>query len=313
MRSTAATLVWVALAVGGCKAQARSSSGGPDAAAPDLAAVVRADAADLGPADLAPSCPVGPEICNNECDDDRNGYIDGDDPACTAQMLVTLQTGGTPLYRLILATPPRLATLDATPVQASGLATYKRAFSPAAFIVYDGATNQLEKRDLMGGVVSTNLGYSAHDVCVFGNQLIVVDAVRSQLHRYQADGKTELMPPITAVPATLTACASDGNLLYVARHANNTTASEFWVLDQTMKVVASGIPMPAALTAQGYDRCVDLAWTKKDGVLIGLFAKSNSLADSMLNGQLMAPFSLDGGLGPAIDAGVYHGAGEFLP
>ena len=35
-------------------------------------------------------CPVGPEVCGNGCDDDRNGYIDDDDPACTTQMLVTL-------------------------------------------------------------------------------------------------------------------------------------------------------------------------------------------------------------------------------
>ena len=87
MRAAAAALMSLC-AVAGCRATAE---GPPDLAA-DMATGGGDDLAgeDLATADM--DCAVGPEVCGNGCDDDRNGYTDADDPACTSQMLVTLAT-----------------------------------------------------------------------------------------------------------------------------------------------------------------------------------------------------------------------------
>ena len=69
----------------------------------------------LAAADLA-CCAGGPEVCGNGCDDDRNGYIDDDDPACTTQILVTLSLGTPALWRLILEPTPHVVVLDGNPV-----------------------------------------------------------------------------------------------------------------------------------------------------------------------------------------------------
>jgi hypothetical protein len=72
------------------------------------------------------------------------------------------------------------------------------------------------------------------------------------------------------------------------------------------------IAMPDALLNAGYTRIVDLVYVKKGGVFIGLFAM-NTGGDGSLNGDVMAPFSFDGGVGDWIDGGIWHGVGEFMP
>ncbi|HEY7955739.1 MAG TPA: hypothetical protein VII38_10625, partial [Polyangia bacterium] len=87
MRAKLAMGVCVAgLALAGCRAQVSMPDGGAelDLGAPDLSGD------DLGPVDLAgvdQTCagPVVPEICDNGCDDDHNGFTDGDDPACAPE------------------------------------------------------------------------------------------------------------------------------------------------------------------------------------------------------------------------------------
>src|SRR5579863_2842298 len=108
-------LLVAALLVAGCKAQ---PLGVHDAAAADQAmsvtdmAMSEADMTVVS-TDMA-MCPSGvPEICGNGCDDDNNGYIDDDDPACTTQLLVTMRVGTQPaLSRLVLEPTPRLVALD---------------------------------------------------------------------------------------------------------------------------------------------------------------------------------------------------------
>src|SRR5438128_2632015 len=95
-----------ALALCGCKPQVAEQ---PDSAVHDLAAS-DGSGDDLAAADLTPgddlSCPMSAvEICGNGCDDDRNGYFDDDDPACTPQLLATWQGGSPTLQRLLLRPP----------------------------------------------------------------------------------------------------------------------------------------------------------------------------------------------------------------
>ncbi|MDB4968011.1 MAG: hypothetical protein JWN44_3700 [Myxococcales bacterium] len=275
---------------------------------------------DMATADLA--CAVGPEVCGNGCDDDRNGYIDDDDPACTSQMLVTfgMQKPSPALWRLILEPTPHVAVLDGNPVGIGGMSTLNVAFAPAAFLALDASTRKLEKRLLAGGPATTfnppGSWGGTRDVCIFNGELIVVDPrppATTYLHRIMSDGKTEILPAMT-ISGLGSACSSDGNQLYVARHTS-TGPSEIVVFDKS----ASGpvdtmtvIPIPAAMLDAGYDRLVDFAYVKKSGVFIGLFNVGGS-ADDQTDSAVMTPFGLDGGTGPVIDGGIWHGVGEFLP
>lgn len=320
MRRWMALVVWCAAAAS-CRATPKPAT---DDMTVDMAATVHDDLAgtdDLASADLA-LCAVGPEICNNGCDDDRNGYTDADDPACTAQLLVTLAVVGaspppTPaLWRLILEPTPHVVVLDGNPVPHNGMPTFNRAFSPAAYIAYDSSTKRLDRRVPGGASTTFRPLYTTRDVCVFNGELIVVEPLAtSRLHRFLPDGMTEILPPATLV-GIAAACASDGNSLFVARQSA-VGPSEIVIFDKGANgPVASAlppIPVPDALLGAGYDRIVDLAYVKKSGLFIGLFATGGGSPDSALNGDVMAPFWADGGSGAWIDGGIWHGAGEFLP
>jgi hypothetical protein len=321
-------LLVAALLFAGCKAQPLGTHDTDMAAAPFFEDMPPPPPPDLSMAktDMF-MCPRGvPEICNNGCDDDLNGYIDDDDPACTTQLLVTMQVGTQPsLSRLVLEPVPKLVVLDGNPVPGEAFAVHNHAFSPAAYVsLASSGTMEVSVRPLDGGVADNMIGYTPRDLCVFNGELLVVEnhtfpgTPYAKLHRYppggpNATGSNEIMPPITDVklPIFIDACASDGTLLYVSRHDNSTAAGQFVVIDKTRAVVGT-IALPSGLPA-GYNRCLDFAWTKKSGVFVGLFAHGNNIEDPMLNGTLMAPFAFDGGLGPAIDAGIWHGVGEFLP
>jgi hypothetical protein len=269
------------------------------------------------------TCAVGPEICNNHCDDDRNGYTDGDDPACSTQMLVTLAINPSmtapSLDRLILEPQPALAILDGNPVQAGGMAAYNRAFSDSAYIAFEGGTKVLRRVLLDGGIVDNLPGFNMRDVCVFNGELIVVEPflvveAGGRLRRFMADAQTEITPPVK-VTGHLSACASDGERLYVARYQGLVSPSEIVVFTKS----ANG-PQPTSLvypipSLACCDRLIDFAYVKKGGVFIGLFANGGGggTPDSSLDSELMAPFDFDGGMGALIDAGRWHGLGEFLP
>jgi hypothetical protein len=120
---------------------------------------------------------------------------------------------------------------------------------------------------------------------------------------------------MVSVANIATACSSDGTMLYVARHPT-VGDSEIAVFGKSASgPVDTGmvIALPDAMSNAGYDRIVDLVYVKKTGLFIGLFAMSNAMADNALDGTVMAPFGLDGGVGDWIDGGVWHGVGEFIP
>jgi hypothetical protein len=308
----AAAALAVLCAVAGCRATPGTP---PDDLGIDMSGVGDFGGDDFAVADMA--CAMGPEVCGNGCDDDRNGYTDDDDPACTTQMLVTMQFGTPALWRLVLEPTPHVKVLDGNPIMTNGaMATFNALFAPAAFLAFDSGTKLLERRPLPSGA-ATQLPttYTTRDVCVFNGELIVVDprpsAGTGYLHRFMADGKTEIDPmtpvPVANIPS---ACSSDGTMLYVSEHPS--------VGDSDIRVFAKGgngpvdttmtIAIPDALANNGYTRLVDLAYVKKSGLFIGLFTTSTGT-----EGDVMAPFGLDGGAGPWIDGGVWHGVGEFVP
>ncbi|HZS35447.1 MAG TPA: hypothetical protein VFF06_01395 [Polyangia bacterium] len=311
----------VGAASGGCRATATVNQydGGGDAGVPDLAPPEDLYGVDFTVVpDLACSAPAGPEICGNGCDDDRNGYVDDDDPACTTQMIVTFAAGSPTLGRVILEPQPRIVVLDGNPVQAGAFGEYRRAFSSAAFLAVENGTEvrRIELTDGGGGAGAFTdyhpaSGYATRDVCVFNGELIVVERNSSStLHRLMPDGATEIgTVPLGAVLAT--ACASDGNNLYVAVH-DALGQSSFFVFDKTYTQTAT-LGMPAALAAAGYLHCLDIAWTKKQGVFYGLFTTDLNPKDSVLSADQIFPFAFDGGSGAPLDAGIIHGIGEFVP
>jgi hypothetical protein len=279
------------------------------------------DGDDLSVVDLA-MCPMGPEVCGNGCDDDRNGYTDDDDPACTTQLLVTMAVTPTPtatpaLWRLILEPTPHVAVLDGNPVAIGGMPTFNSAVAPAAFIAFDSNSKMLKRVPIGGGGATTSYvsAYTTRDVCTFNGEVIVVEPLSptSHLHRFMPDGQTPIGLPVD-VTGIASACASDGAQLYVATHTA-TGPSQLAVFAKSANgPVATGatLNIPDALLNDGYARLVDFAYVKKSGLFIGLFS-SKIAADSTLDGQVMAPFTTDGGAGGYIDGGVWHGAGEFLP
>jgi hypothetical protein len=315
MRAVAALAVLCAVAAG-CRATPETP---PDDLGVDFGVAGGGDlgdgGADLATADLACG-PVGPEVCGNGCDDDGNGYTDDDDPACTSQMLVTLQFGSPALWRLILEPSPHVVVLDGNPIATNGaMATYDGRFAPAAFLAFDSGTKVLERVPLVGGgaATKTSAQYTTRDVCVFNGELIVVSprtaAGAGDLHRFMADGTTEIMPPVT-LASIPTACSSDGTMLYVAEHAAVGPSDIRVFAKSAGGPVDTGtiIAIPDALVGDGYTRLVDLVYVKKSGVFVGLFT-----TDTGTEGDVMAPFALDGGSGGYIDGGVWHGVGEFMP
>jgi hypothetical protein len=322
-------VVVLGLVLAGCNARPGMGTSLPDAAA-DMAISDGGRPPDLdrvpdGTVDGAESCPqLDHEVCGNGCDDDRNGYIDGFDPACTPQVLVTYENGSTELDRLLLVPSlPRLP-FDGNPVDPGAHATYDGRFTPMrAFVALDGGTSRLLTLSLTIGAslppVVLPLAYDTRDVCVFNHALIVVEDVGrlpnqgGALHRFKADGMTELDSRRFLPGQILSACTTDGTYLYVSRHDTGTGPSVFDFFDGNLQRVGTG-QIPQALRDAGYDRCLDFAWTHFG--FFGLFAKSGGVAgmgDIALRATQITPFSLDGGVAPAFDAGDVHGIGEFFP
>jgi hypothetical protein len=311
MRTMAALAVSCAVLAAGCRAT-------PEAPHDDLAVDMAVGGDDGGGDDLAVAdlagCAVGPEVCGNGCDDDRNGYTDDDDPACTSQMLVTLNMGTPALWRMILEPTPHVVVLDGNPISSNGaMAAFNATFAPAAFVAYDASSKRLDRVPLGGGAVTTQLtSYTTRDVCTFNGELIVVDKRPSPpgyLHRYMADGQTAIGTPI-AVNMIPTACSSDGNLLYVAGYptVGDGLIAVFGKSANGPVDTTTTIALPDSLLNAGYNHLVDLVYLKKGGTFIGLFTMTTGT-----DGDVMAPFAFDGGVGNWIDGGVWHGVGEFMP
>jgi hypothetical protein len=316
--------VSLVLLLSGCKAQ---PTGQTDGAPHDLASDdgVGGDGAqsndDLtGLTDL--SCPMAAaEICGNGCDDDRNGFTDDDDPACTPQVLATWDATSMELDRLILQPPYRARFLDGNSVPTTAHGVYNGKFAPGiAFLAIDNLGQLLYRVTLPAGGVGKGAvdmiptSYYLRDLCVFNGELIVVEqGTPGRLHRLKADATTEIGTVQLAnwsAPMRLSACASDGTFLYVAEHSG-ISPTQFEKLDESFAPLASPAPISDQLLNDGIDRCLDFAWTKSG--FYGLFIDSGGSALDDFSANQIRPFALDGAVGPPIDAGTLHGIGEFRP
>jgi hypothetical protein len=137
--------------------------------------------------------------------------------------------------------------------------------------------------------------------------------VSGKLHRFLPDGMTEVGQVVVDATGSLllSACASDGTTLWVAAHDITGMPTVFYAYDQTL-APAGTVMMPQSLQMQGYDRCVDFAWTPFG--YYGLFGVSGGdPRDSNVHPPQITPFAFDGSVGPGIDAGLLHGIGEFVP
>jgi hypothetical protein len=288
--------------------------GGDDLGSRDLPAVV--DAANDLSADAA-CARADAENCHNGCDDDNNGFADDDDPACTPQILTTPapSPSGNPgaLARLLLLPVPVFRPLDANPLLPGAFPEYQRAFANSIFFGIEGGARILRTVALgavgsAGALHDESLAYGVRDACIFNGELLVVGG--HTLHRFKADGMTELGKVDRAQDVLLTSCTSDGTHLYIAEHDMLAGPSKFEVFDKTLALVGT-IDLPAALTAAGYDRCLDFTWLPERGFL-GLFVISyGELNDGKLNADQIIPFNFDGGVGDPIDAGALHSIGTF--
>jgi hypothetical protein len=268
------------------------------------------------------ACASGPtEICGNGCDDDRNGYIDDDDPACTAQLLGTVPSASEGLYRFLLGPSPSARKLDSNAVPGGGFAEYDKSFADAVFIAFEAASKYLRKLTLAAGgtgaFVDNPTSYGVRDACVFNGELIVTDTAGHKLHRLGADGKTESGSVSLDAAYLISACASDGTYLYVAEHDQVGSPSRFEIFDKTFARVGAPIDLWASVQNLGFDRCLDFAWVKRGG-FYGLFVASGSeLNDGKLSATEIVPFAFDGGVGTPVpvplDGGTLHGLGAFQP
>lgn len=320
----------VSMVLAGCRAQV----GGPDDAGDMATDDMHVDDGDMEPPDLlnidaACAGPAAPENCSNGCDDDHNGYIDADDPACSTQVLVTMQNLTPSLYRLILDPMPHLSAIDNNGVGNGGMAFLDQSLVPnTAFLVFTSGVS-IRKLTLSPSGTGTVSNYTppaamqfpTRDVCTFNNELIVLERGNpSVLHRFMPDGQTQIST--VSIPNVLaTSCASDGQLLYVSVHptlpGNN---SQFLAFDSTYLQQGSPIDMPAGIVNYGsagsFDRCLDFAWSPKSGFW-GLFVLSTDFSqpanDNTMNGGQLFPFAMDGGSGAPVDAGVFYGVGGFKP
>jgi hypothetical protein len=170
------------------------------------------------------------------------------------------------------------------------------------------------------------------DVCVFNHEIIVVEPkgllsdvpLAGRLHRFQTDGQTEILPSVK-INGQLSACSSDGAQLYVSRFIG-ANPSEIVVLGPgtnggppaptgTVIALPSSIVASKNCCASGTNCCtrlLDFAWMKHTKTFLGLFGPGTG-PDSSSDSAAVATFGLDGGAGPFLDAGTWHGVGDFEP
>jgi hypothetical protein len=264
------------------------------------------------------ACPrLETEDCHNGCDDDENGFTDADDPACTPQILATpalSSSGGAgALMRLLLLQPPVSRSIEEILLLPGAFPEYQHHFANSIFFGIEGGSRILRTVALgaggtVGRIQDVELAYRVRDVCIFHGELIILGT--HSLHRFNADGRTEMGTVDLASDLLLTSCTSDGAHLYLAAHDLTGRPSTFEVLDEALTLVGAH-DLPAALIAAGYDRCLDFTWLPGLGFL-GLFAMSNGeLNDGKLNAKELIFFDFDGGVGNFIDAGPLHSIGSF--
>jgi len=308
------TRVAAALAVAalcaGCPAQAVA----PDDAAPQADAGQEDVALDVLPPDDAPpdvpeqtdACPAEEHesSCLDGCDNDGDGFTDGDDPDCVTAFLITrepadgvlrwrvgdlgpvaLHAGGTPGRPLV----------DAIQLAGAGFAVQRGMAPGRGLYRFDPHPDPAP-----GAARLFDVGFQPSDVCVFAGRVIVTESGGPRLHAYDPAATV----PDGGVPAplrsaTLTrgtllrACAADATDLY-AVVATASGTDDVVRLDADLNELGwPGLPTGLAVDQK---RLLDLAWDRRGGQFYGLFVGTEP------NTADVTPFAMGGAVGTPVTA-----------
>ena len=207
-----------------------------------------------------------------------------------------------------------MVALDGNPVSTNGgMATYDATFAPAAFLAFDGGTKRARARARSAGGARRRLRDDAtrtRDVCVFNGELIVVEPPAA------AASCTASRPTARPSSARSARCADMATACSSRRQRCSTSPTHPTAGRQRHRMCSAraraGPSTPARpsrcptrCSTPATTACVDLVYVKKSGVVHRPVRDARAAStDSQLDGDVMAPFGFDGGVGGFIDGGV---------
>jgi hypothetical protein len=298
----------VAALCAGCPAQAVA----PVDAAPQADAAPEDVPLDLLPPDDAPpddlpeqtdACPAEEHesSCLDGCDNDGDGFTDGDDPDCMTTFLITREpsdgvlrwrVGDADAVALHVGGTPGRPLVDAIQLAGSGFAVQRGMAVPGRGLYrFDPHPDPAP-----GPTLLFDVGFQASDVCVFAGRVIVTELMGPRLHTYDPDatapdgGAPAPLRSVTLTRGTLVrACAADATDLY-AVVATSSGTDDIVRLDADLNEL-SWPGLPTGLQA-GKTRLLDLAWDRRTSQFYGLF-----VGGTEPNTVDVTPFTIGGAAG----------------
>jgi hypothetical protein len=281
------------------QADAGQADAPDDVAAPEDAVQDDAPAQDDACANESPET-----TCDDGCDNDGDGFVDGDDPDCVPAFLVTRE----PADGILRWRKGDAATIDLHPGGTSGRPLVDSAQLPGAgYSVQRGMAPgrglyRFDPRPAGSGpALVFDMGFQASDVCVFQGKVILTELGGPRVHAYDPaaidlDGGTA-SAAVTLTRGTLVrACAADATHLYavVATTTDGGVVDDIVQLDADLNEVAwPGLPTGLAADKQ---RLLDLAWVRREGRFYGLFVGAE------VNTTDVTPFTMGGAAGTPVTA-----------
>jgi hypothetical protein len=291
----------------GCPAQAVLQD---DAAPQEDAGQVDAQDDLLPPEDAPPDVPAPDDACASEgvetacgdgCDNDGDGFADGDDPDCVTAFLVTREPpDGVLRWRVGDAD---VAALH--PGGTPGRPIVDSAHLPLGYAVQRGMPpgRGLYRFDpkpdpAPGPELVLDVGFQASDVCVFAGRVVVTELTGPRLHAYHPgdispDGGTAFASATLTRGTLVRACAADATRLYAVVATASGTDDVVELDADLVEVSWPGLPTGLAADEK---RLLDLAWDRRTGQFYGLFVGTET------NTAAVTPFAMGGAAAPAVTA-----------
>jgi hypothetical protein len=305
----AATLGVAALCAG-CPAQAVA----PGDAAPQEDAGQADVQDDVAPPEDAPpdvpeqtdACPAETTelSCGDGCDNDGDGFVDGDDPDCVTAFLVTHEppdgvlrwrVGDADVLALHAGGTPGRPIVDGAQLPGSGFAVQRGMAPGRGLYRFDPHPDPAPAPTLLFDV-----GFQASDVCVFAGHVVVTELGGPRVHTWDPaatvpdGGVPAPLKSVTLTRGTLVrACAADATGVY-AVVATASGTDDVVRLDADLNEV-SWPGLPTGLAA-GQKRLLALAWDRRTAQFYGLFVGAET------NTADVTPFAMGGAVGPPVTA-----------
>ena len=305
-----AAALGVAALCAGCPAQAVVQ----DDAAPQQDAGQADVADDVAPPEDAPpdvpeqtdACPTESQelSCGDGCDNDDDGFVDGDDPDCVTAFLVTHEpadgvlrwrVGDGDTIALHAGGTAGRPIVDTAQLPGFGFAVQRGMAPGRGLYRFDPHPDPAS-----GPALVFDVGFQASDVCVFANKVVVTELGGPRVHTYDPaaislDGGTPAAS-VTLTRGTLVrACVADATALY-AVVATASGTDDIVQLDANLNEVAwPGLPSGLA---SGKTRLLDLAWDRRTAQFYGLFVGAE------VNTTDVTPFAMGGAAGAPVTAPI---------